>query len=82
MIAAKHFRLMKDGPIVCNSGHFNVELELDGLDGIAVRKRKVREYVQEYTLKSGKRINVLGEGHELCQSGACGSASEAECSPV
>lgn len=62
VIAAKHFRLMKDGAIVCNSGHFNVELELDGLDGIAVRKRKVREYVQEYTLKSGKRINVLGEG--------------------
>ena len=62
VISAKHFKLMKDGAIICNSGHFNVELDLEGLDNLALKKRKVREFVEEYTLKSGKRINVLGEG--------------------
>jgi adenosylhomocysteinase len=62
VIRKEHFLKMKDGAIVCNSGHFNVELDLDGLKSISKGKRDVREYVAEYTLKNGKRINVLGEG--------------------
>jgi len=63
VIAKEHFRVMKDGAIVSNSGHFNVELDLTGLESISKSKRQVREYVEEYTLKGGKKkIYILGEG--------------------
>ncbi len=62
VIRKEHFPLMKDGAIVANSGHFNVELDIPGLELISKKKRQVREFVDEYTLKSGKRINLLGEG--------------------
>jgi adenosylhomocysteinase len=62
VIRKEHFLKMKDGAIVCNSGHFNVELDLEGLKSISKGKRDVREYVAEHTLKNGKKINVLGEG--------------------
>jgi len=62
VIREAHFRGMKDGAVVCNSGHFNVELDLDALARIAERPaRDVREFVQEY-LVEGKRVFVLGEG--------------------
>jgi adenosylhomocysteinase len=61
VIRAEHFQAMKDGAIVCNSGHFNVELDLDGLGRIASERRAVRDMVEEYVVK-GKRIMVLGEG--------------------
>jgi adenosylhomocysteinase len=62
VIRPEHFSKMKDGAIVANSGHFNVELDLDGLKKISKKIRTVRDFVQEYTLKSGKKIFVLGEG--------------------
>ncbi|KPL18771.1 MAG: adenosylhomocysteinase [candidate division Zixibacteria bacterium SM23_81] len=62
VVRAEHFQLMKDGAIVANSGHFNVELDLDALGKMAERRRNVREYVQEFTLADGKRIYLLGEG--------------------
>jgi adenosylhomocysteinase len=62
VIREEHFQLMKDGAIVCNSGHFNVEVDLDALGGLARGKRKVREFVEEYTMSDGRRIIVLGEG--------------------
>jgi adenosylhomocysteinase len=62
VLRLEHFEKMKDGAIIANSGHFNVELDLEALAKAAVKTRKVREFVQEYTLPSGKRINVLGEG--------------------
>jgi adenosylhomocysteinase len=62
VIRAEHFKAMKDGAIVCNSGHFNVELDLEGLAKISKKRRIVREFVEEYTLKGGKKINILGEG--------------------
>jgi adenosylhomocysteinase len=62
VISEEHFRLMKDGAIVANSGHFNVELDLEALKKISVKKRVVREFVEEYTIKGGPRINILGEG--------------------
>ncbi len=62
VIRKEHFKEMKDGAIVCNSGHFNVELELDGLRKLARRKRTLREFVEEYELKNGRSVIVLGEG--------------------
>jgi adenosylhomocysteinase len=62
VIDTHHFEKMKDGAIVANSGHFNVELNLDGLAKIAKSKRNVRDFVDEYTLKDGRKIYVLGEG--------------------
>jgi adenosylhomocysteinase len=62
VIDTHHFEKMKDGAIVANSGHFNVELNLEGLAKIAKGKRVPHEYVEEYTLKDGRKIYVLGEG--------------------
>ncbi|OGC77166.1 MAG: adenosylhomocysteinase [candidate division Zixibacteria bacterium RBG_16_50_21] len=62
VIRKEHFLKMKDGAILANSGHFNVEIDLDTLKKISKKRRKVRESVEEYTLPNGKRINVLGEG--------------------
>ena len=53
---------MKDGAVVANSGHFNVELNLPALEKLAVKKRQTRDFVDEYTLKGGRKIYVLGEG--------------------
>jgi len=75
VIRKEHFRTMKDGAIVCNSGHFNVELDLDGLAQISSKKRMIREYVEEFTLKNGKRINVLGEGRLINLAAAEGHPS-------
>jgi adenosylhomocysteinase len=61
VVRPEHFAVMKDGAIVCNSGHFNVELDLDGLARIASERRTVRHMVEEFVVK-GKRIMVLGEG--------------------
>ena len=61
VIRPEHFGAMKDGAIVCNSGHFNVELDLEGLARIASTRRYVREMVEEFLVK-GKRIMVLAEG--------------------
>ena len=61
VIRPEHFAAMKDGAIVCNSGHFNVELDLDGLARIASARRYVRDMVEEFVVK-GRRIMVLAEG--------------------
>jgi len=62
VIRMEHFNKMKDGAIVCNSGHFNVELDLGSLEKNKKKKRAVRDFVEEYTIKNGRRINILGEG--------------------
>ena len=62
VIGREEFLRMKDGAIVCNSGHFNVELDLEALRRITVKKRVMRPSVEEYTLKSRRKIFVLGEG--------------------
>ncbi|KPK39414.1 MAG: adenosylhomocysteinase, partial [Omnitrophica WOR_2 bacterium SM23_29] len=62
VLRAEHFKTMKDGAILCNSGHFNVEIDIPALERMSKRKRRIREYVDEYTLKDGRRINLLGEG--------------------
>jgi adenosylhomocysteinase len=62
VLRQEHFEVMKDGAIIANSGHFNVELDIDALEKIAVKKKRVREQVEQYTLPSGRRLNLLGEG--------------------
>ena len=62
VIAGEHFAAMKDGAIVCNSGHFNDELDLDALEALAVGKTKPRTFVDAYKLKDGRTVRVLGEG--------------------
>ncbi len=62
VVRGEHFQRMKDGAIVANSGHFNVELDLEALGEMATKRRVVRQNVEEYTLAPGRRIYVLGEG--------------------
>lgn len=62
VIARQHFKLMKDGAVVCNSGHFNVEIDIRSLKNLSKKVRKVRDFVEEYTLRDDRRINLLGEG--------------------
>jgi len=62
VIRGEHFKLMKDGAVVANSGHFNVELDLPAIESMAVSKRQTREFVDEYTLPDKRKIYVLGEG--------------------
>jgi len=62
VIRGEHFKLMKDGAILANSGHFNVEIDIPALEKLAKRKRRIREYVDEYTLEDGRRLYLLGEG--------------------
>jgi adenosylhomocysteinase len=75
VIRGEHFKEMKDGAIVANSGHFNVELDLTALEEMAKKKRKIREFVDEYTLPSGRRINILGEGRLVNLASAEGHPS-------
>jgi len=62
VIDAPHFPLMKDGAIICNSGHFDLELNLEALLEIAPNKREVRPLMDEFKLKDGRRLYVLAEG--------------------
>jgi adenosylhomocysteinase len=62
VIDRHHFEAMKDGAIVANSGHFNVEINIPALEEMAVEKRRVRQFVDQYILPDGRRINLLGEG--------------------
>ncbi len=63
VIDAPHIERMKDGAILCNSGHFNVEINIPALEAMSQgAPRKVREFVDQYTLTDGKKINLLGEG--------------------
>ena len=75
VIRREHFQQMKDGAIVSNSGHFNVELDLEGLGQIAKSRRRIRPFVEEYTLKNGRRVNVLGEGRLINLAAAEGHPS-------
>jgi len=72
VIRPEHFRVMKDNAVVCNSGHFNVEIDIPGLGKMARRKRQIREFVTEYTLPKGRRINLLADGRLVNLSAAEG----------
>lgn len=73
VIDVPHFEAMKDGAIVCNSGHFNVEINIPGLEKIATgAPRRVRPFVEQYTLRDGRAINLLAEGRLINLSAAEG----------
>jgi adenosylhomocysteinase len=62
VVDEKHFAVMKDGAIVSNSGHFNVEINIPALEKMSVSKKLVRPFVDQYELKDGRQIHILGEG--------------------
>jgi adenosylhomocysteinase len=62
VIDKKHFEVMKDGAIMANSGHFNAEINIPALEKLSKKKRTIRTYVDEYTLKNGRCLYLLGEG--------------------
>ncbi|MBI1810701.1 MAG: adenosylhomocysteinase [Nitrospirae bacterium] len=69
------FNLMKDGAIFCNSGHFNVEIAIDALKKMSKSRRTIRDFVEEYTLRNGKRVYLLGEGRLINLAAAEGHPS-------
>jgi adenosylhomocysteinase len=62
VIDGEDFAVMKDGAIISNSGHFNVEIDIPALEAMSTEKKRVREFVEQYVLNDGRRINLLGEG--------------------
>ena len=62
VIRREHFKVMKDGAIVSNSGHFNVELDIEGLKSISIKRRLIRDFTEEYTLKNKRKVYLLGQG--------------------
>lgn len=62
VLRREHFEEMRDGAVLANAGHFNVEIDLGALQAMSVRRRRVREHVDEYTLPDGRRLYVLAEG--------------------
>ena len=75
VIRKEHFVTMKDGAMIANSGHFDVELDLPGLQEAATGRRAIREFVEEFTLDSGRRLYVLGEGRLINLAAAEGHPS-------
>jgi adenosylhomocysteinase len=62
VIRREHFAVMRDGAIVCNSGHFNVEIDIPALESLSSGHGPIRDFVEEYRLTDGRRIYLLGEG--------------------
>jgi adenosylhomocysteinase len=75
VIDGRHFPYLKDGAILCNSGHFNVEINIPELEKLAVEKRRVRDSVDQYILRDGRRINLLAEGRLVNLAAAEGHPS-------
>jgi adenosylhomocysteinase len=75
VIRKEHFDNMKDGAIVCNSGHFNVEIDIESLEKMATARRIIRDFVEEFTLPDGRRIILLGEGRLINLASAEGHPS-------
>ncbi|MGQ9538784.1 MAG: adenosylhomocysteinase [Candidatus Bathycorpusculaceae bacterium] len=76
VIRKEHMQKMKDGAILANSGHFNVEINLKDLEELAVSKRMMRQNLEEYTLKDGRRLYLLAEGRLVNLAAAEGHPSE------
>ena len=72
VLREEHFRRMKDGAVICNSGHFNVEIDIPALEGASRERRRVREFIEEFTLSDGRRIHLLADGRLVNLSAAEG----------
>jgi adenosylhomocysteinase len=75
VISKECFAAMKDGAILCNSGHFNVEISIDDLKKMSKSRRMIRDFVEEFTLKNNRRIYILGEGRLINLASAEGHPS-------
>jgi adenosylhomocysteinase len=62
VLRGEHFEVMKDRAVICNSGHFDVELDIPALEGMSTGRRTVREHVEEFKLRDGRRVYLLAEG--------------------
>jgi adenosylhomocysteinase len=62
VLRGEHFRAMKDGAVICNAGHFNVEIDIPALEALSKGRRRIREFVEEFALSDGRRIHLLGDG--------------------
>ena len=62
VLREEHFRAMKDGAVVCNSGHFNVEIDIPALEKLSRERRSIREFVEEFRMQDGRKINLLADG--------------------
>jgi len=62
VLSRDQFQLMKDGAVMCNAGHFNVEIDIPALEKLASGKRRTREFVDEYAMPDGRKLHLLGEG--------------------
>ena len=76
VIRGEHFLLMRDAAIVCNSGHFNVELQIDALEKLSKEKKEIRDFTVEYILKDGRKIYLLGEGRLINLAAAEGHPAQ------
>jgi adenosylhomocysteinase len=76
VLRPEHFRVMKDKAIVCNSGHFNVEIDIPGLRKMSRRTRLTRDFVEEFVQKDGRRLYLLGEGRLINLAAAEGHPAQ------
>ncbi len=76
VIAKESFKVMKDGAIVCNSGHFNAEIDIPALEKLSSKKTVLRDFVEEYVMKDGRRIMLLGEGRLINLASAEGHPAQ------
>ncbi|HZD58945.1 MAG TPA: adenosylhomocysteinase [Anaerolineae bacterium] len=72
VIDEKHFKVMKDGAIICNSGHFNVEINIPALEALSESRRETRDFVEEFLMKDGRRVYLLADGRLVNLSAAEG----------
>ena len=76
VIRGEHFKVMKDGAIVANAGHFNVEIDIPALEKLAKKKKNIRDFVVEHILKNGRKIYLLGEGRLINLAAAEGHPAQ------
>ncbi len=76
VIRTEHFKVMKDKAIVCNSGHFNVEIDIPGLRKLAKKVRMTREFVEEFVMADGRRLYLLGDGRLINLAAAEGHPAQ------
>lgn len=76
IIVKRHFEVMRDGAIICNTGHYDCEINLGDLESLATSKRQVRDNLEEYVMADGRRIYVIGQGRLVNLSAAEGHPSE------
>jgi adenosylhomocysteinase len=76
VLRLEHFKVMKDKAIICNSGHFNVEIDIPALGKLSKKRRIIRDFVEEFVMRDGRRIYLLGEGRLINLAAAEGHPAQ------